>query len=78
MCRLACILPVWADTVEEDEEDSGVGQLLSTQKVDVLHSQVEGQLDDGAILHVSSDVGHQSQIFYQTTSLDNNHTAVRI
>lgn len=69
---------MWADTIEEDEEDRGVGQLLSTQKVDVLHSQVKCQLDDGAVLHVSGDVGHQSQILHQTTSLDNNYTAVRI
>lgn len=56
-------------TVEEDDEDARVGQFLSTQQVDVLHPEVEGQFDDGTILHVSSDVGHQGQVLHQTTGL---------
>lgn len=63
MCVCVCV------TVEEDEEDAGVGELLSTQQVDVLHAQVEGQFDDGAVLHVGGDVSHQSQVLDQTAGL---------
>lgn len=56
-------------TIEEDEEDAWVGQLLSTQQVDVFYSQVEGQLDNRTVLHVGGDVGHQSQVLHQTTGL---------
>lgn len=61
-------------TIEEDKEDAGVGELLSTQQIDVLHAKVEGQFDDGAILHVSGDVSHQSQVLDQTTGLHNAQT----
>lgn len=57
-------------TIQEDKEDSGVGEFLSTQQIDVLHAQVKGQLNNGSILHVGGDVCHQSQIFHQTTSLN--------
>jgi len=56
-------------TVEEDEEDARVGELLSTQQVDVLDTEVKGQFDDGAVLHVGGDVRHQSQVLHQTTGL---------
>lgn len=56
-------------TIEEDEEDARVGELLSTQQVDVFYSQVEGQFDDRTVLHVGGDVGHQSQVLHQTTGL---------
>lgn len=56
-------------TIEEDEEDARVGELLSTQQVDVLYSQVKGQFDDRTVLHVGGDVGHQSQVLHQTTGL---------
>ena len=65
---------VRAVTIEEDQEDTWVGELLSTQQVDILHSQVEGQLDDGAVLHVCGDVGHQGQVLHQTTCLGHNTT----
>lgn len=56
-------------TIEEDEEDARVRELLSTQQVDVLHSQVEGQFDDRTVLHVGGDVRHQSQVLHQTARL---------
>lgn len=56
-------------TIEEDEKDARVGELLAAQQVDVFHPQVEGQLDDGAVLHVSGDVCHQSQVLHQTACL---------
>lgn len=68
ICKLKTWVPLEAlfktflqvsPTVEEDKEDAGVGKLLATQQVDVLHTQVHGQLDDGALLHVCGDVGHQ-------------------
>lgn len=61
----------WSEcfTIEEDEEDAGVGELLSTQQVDVLHTQVEGQLDDGTVFHVCGDVRHQSQVLHQPAGL---------
>lgn len=58
-------------TIEEDQEDAWVGELLSTQQVDVFNSQVEGQFDDWTVLHVGGDVGHQSQVLHQTTGLRN-------
>lgn len=66
-------------TIEKDEEDARVGELLSTQQVDVFNPQVEGQFDDWTILHVSGDMCHQSQVLHQTTGLQNqnndiNHT----
>lgn len=45
-------------TVEEDEEDTRVGELLSTQQVDVFNPEVESQFDDWTVLHVSGDVSH--------------------
>lgn len=62
-------LAPWLPTVEEDQEDEGVGELLATQQVDVLHTQVHGQLDDGPVLHVRSDVGHQGQVLHQAARL---------
>lgn len=56
-------------TVEEDEEDTRVGQLLSTQQVDVLDAEVESQLDDRPVLHVCCDVRHESQVLHQTAGL---------
>lgn len=56
-------------TVEEDEEDAGVGELLSAEQVDVLHTEVERQFDDGAVLHVGGDVSHQSQVLDETACL---------
>lgn len=61
-------------TVEEDDEDAGVGELLATQQVDVLNPQVHGQLDDGPFLHVRGDVGHQGQVLHQATRLTTTHT----
>lgn len=58
-------------TIEEDEEDAWVGELLSAQKVDVLYPQVEGQFDDRTVLHVGGDVRHQSQVLHQTARLQN-------
>ena len=54
-----CVCICSVVTVEEDDEDAGVGELLSTQQVDVLHTEVKGQLHNGAVLHVCGDVGHQ-------------------
>lgn len=56
-------------TIEEDEKDAWVGELLAAQQVDVFHAQVEGQLDDGAVLHVGGDVRHQSQVLHQAACL---------
>lgn len=61
-------------TIEEDEEDAWVGELLSAQKVDVFYPQVEGQFDDRTVLHVGGDVRHQSQVLHQTTRLQNKTT----
>ncbi len=61
-------------TIEEDEEDARVGELLSAQQVDVFHSQVEGQFDDRTVLHVGGDVGHQSQVLHQTAGLQTRTT----
>lgn len=58
-------------TIEEDEEDAWVGELLSAQEVHVFYPQVEGQFDDRTVLHVGSDVRHQSQVLHQTTRLQN-------
>lgn len=71
LCRMAF-------TVEENEKDTGVGQLLSTQQVNVLNAQVEGQLDNGCIFHVSSDVSHQGQVFHQPTGLDAEPTGQKL
>lgn len=61
-------------TVEKDEEDARVGELLSAQEVDVLHPEVERQFDDRTVLHVGGDVSHQSQVLHQTTRLQNKAT----
>lgn len=61
-------------TVEENEEDARVGELLSAQQVDVLHAEVEGQFDDGPVLHVCGDVCHQSQVLDQTAGLPNHRS----
>lgn len=45
-------------TIEKDEEDARVGELLSTQQVDIFYTQIEDQFDDRAIFHVSGNVGH--------------------
>lgn len=63
-------------TIEEDEEDAWVGELLSTQQVDVFYSQIEGQFDDRTVLHVGGDVGHQSQVLHQTTSLQTKNNNI--
>lgn len=60
-------------TIEEDQKDARVGELLSAQKVDVFHPQVEGQFDDRTVLHVGGDVCHQSQVLHQTTRLKKNN-----
>lgn len=59
----------WCFTIEEDNKDAWVGELLSAQKVNVFYPQVKGQFDDGTILHVSGDVCHQSQVLHQTARL---------
>lgn len=61
---------VWRSlTVEEDQEDTRVEELFAAQQVDVFYTEVKGQFDDGAILHVGGDVCHQSQVLHQTTGL---------
>lgn len=45
-------------TIEEDEEDTRIGELLSAQQVDVFYPEVKGQFDDRTVLHVGGDVGH--------------------
>lgn len=61
-------------TIKEDEEDAWVGELLSTQKVNVFNAKVKSQFDNGTVLHVSGDVGHQSQVLHKTTGLKNQTT----
>lgn len=63
-------------TVEENQEDARIGELLPTQQVHVLHAEVEGQFDDGPVLHVCGDVGHQSQVLHQTTGLRRHTTRI--
>lgn len=56
-------------TIEEDKKDAWVGELFATEQVDVFHSEIKSQFDDGPILHVSGDVRHQSQVLHQTAGL---------
>lgn len=56
-------------TVEEDNEDARVGELLSAKQVDIFYPKVERQFDDRAVLHVCGDVRHQCQVLHQTTGL---------
>lgn len=70
-CVCACVRVF---TIEKDQEDTGIRELLSAEQVDVLHAQVEGQFDDGPVLHVCGDVCHQGQVLHQATSLEDKQT----
>lgn len=63
-------------TIEEDEEDARIGELLSAQQVDVFYPEVKGQFDDRTVLHVGGDVGHQSQVLHQTARLQTKNNDI--
>ena len=56
-------------TIEEDEVDERRGDLLSAQKVEVLHAEVERESDDRVGRQVRGDVRHQREVLHEAARL---------